>query len=129
MTPTVTEWIEKAEVDFEAASILAQSRSLRQSDTICYHCQQCIEKYLKALLQHNQDYVPKTHNLVALLDELVDQFPLLEAHRESCLDLSRYSTVFRYPGLCTSREDAKLALRECAGMRSEVRRYLGLEQL
>lgn len=45
MMPTTIEWIEKAEEDFEAASILAQSRSERQLNTICFHCQQSAEVF------------------------------------------------------------------------------------
>jgi len=35
-------------------------------DTICFHAQQCVEKYLKALLTSTHTDFPKTHDLIEL---------------------------------------------------------------
>ena len=32
-------------------------------DAVCFHCQQCAEKYLKARLQQDRIVFGKTHNL------------------------------------------------------------------
>lgn len=34
---------------------------------ICFHCQQAVEKFLKAWLAHNGINIPRTHNLSELL--------------------------------------------------------------
>ncbi len=72
MKKLTAEWVMKAEVDFEAARELAGAKR-RLHDGVCFHCQQCAEKYLKALLEEQGLAVPKTHNLVSLL-------PLLQPH-------------------------------------------------
>ena len=59
--------IRKANSDYVAAASLIGDDSELHSDIIAFHCQQCIEKYLKAfLIYHDVDY-PKTHNLELLL--------------------------------------------------------------
>jgi len=43
-------WIKKAENDLVAAEHLLTARPHTPYDTICFHAQQCAEKYLKAFL-------------------------------------------------------------------------------
>ena len=56
----VNRWIEKAEKD-----LLTVERELSfenpVTDTVCFHCQQAVKKYLKAFLVHHQVYFTKTH--------------------------------------------------------------------
>ena len=74
-------WIAKAEADYEAAKTLVRSRKKGLPDVVCYHCQQSVEKYLKAYLTFRRVQFPKTHDLEKLLD-LVQSFdPLAEAAR------------------------------------------------
>jgi len=44
------EWVRKAEGDWQVANHEAAEAS-PVNDAVCFHCQQCAEKYLKALLQ------------------------------------------------------------------------------
>jgi HEPN domain-containing protein len=46
----VREWVEKAENDIETAALVLRAGSRCPVDTVCFHAQQCVEKYLKALL-------------------------------------------------------------------------------
>jgi HEPN domain-containing protein len=60
-------WVRKAEEDVQAARTLAAaSPPLR--DIVCFHCQQAVEKYLKAMLQELGVAFPKTHDLELLVD-------------------------------------------------------------
>ncbi|MBL8878496.1 MAG: HEPN domain-containing protein [Phycisphaerales bacterium] len=80
------EWIAKAEEDFEAAEKLAKSRRATLAAVIGFHSQQCVEKYLKARLLELDAPVPRTHDLVALIAELVkweSPFALIEPHARS----------------------------------------------
>ena len=45
-------------------------------DTVSYHCQQCVEKYLKALLIHRNVDFPRTHDLVVLFNLLRKEISL-----------------------------------------------------
>ena len=49
MNPLTLEWEQKAEGDYAAAQWLQQATNLIH-DAICFHAQQCIEKYLIRLL-------------------------------------------------------------------------------
>ncbi len=48
MGDVVHEWIEKAEEDFRVALSLRRLRRHPAHNSVCFHSQQCIEKYLKA---------------------------------------------------------------------------------
>src|SRR5207244_8356598 len=63
------EWIEKAEADLEAAGHLAPNAAsnIRLREIVGFHCQQAVEKYLKALLTFYQVEFPKTHNIQRLM--------------------------------------------------------------
>jgi HEPN domain-containing protein len=46
----LAEWVNKAEADYQSAVALHRRRKAPLPDIVCYHCQQCVEKYLKAYL-------------------------------------------------------------------------------
>jgi len=56
MKPLTCEWVAKAEGDFATASREIRVRKSPNYDAVCFHAQQCAEKYIKALLQ--EDEVP-----------------------------------------------------------------------
>lgn len=62
----VQKWILKAQSDFKTAKdeILMKDPA---TDAICFHCQQSVEKYLKAFLTFYKIRVGKTHNLALLI--------------------------------------------------------------
>jgi HEPN domain-containing protein len=63
----VTRWVEKAEHDLRNAEYVSGLTEDCPTDTVCFHCQQCAEKYLKALLVWRNVAFPRTHDLVVLL--------------------------------------------------------------
>ena len=67
------------------------------TDAVCFHSQQCAEKYLKALLVMRRIDFPKTHDLEALAARLRNgEKPRLSP--DDLARLKRYATVTRYPG-------------------------------
>jgi HEPN domain-containing protein len=50
MNGLVTEWVQKAQGDFNVARRELRVRRLPNYDACCFHAQQCAEKYLKAFL-------------------------------------------------------------------------------
>jgi HEPN domain-containing protein len=50
MKPLTREWIDKAEGDFATARREIRIRKAPNYDAVCFHAQQCVEKYLKARL-------------------------------------------------------------------------------
>lgn len=95
----INEWIDKAEGDYEVA--LREYKSKKKKRTyyiIAFHCQQTIEKLLKALLLCHKINFPKTHDLLKLLYLLKNKDTFLLAIRPELSDLSPYAIDFRYPG-------------------------------
>ncbi len=65
------EWIDKAEGDFATGLRESRVRKDPNYDSVCFHAQQCVEKYLKGKLQEETIKFPKTHDLEKLLDLLL----------------------------------------------------------
>jgi HEPN domain-containing protein len=40
------EWVEKAESDYDQANLSMYAAEVPIRDGVCFHCQQCAEKYL-----------------------------------------------------------------------------------
>jgi len=57
-------WIVFADRDLEAAKGLLENEYV--ANIVLFHCQQCIEKCLKAILEEHGKQVPKIHSVVRL---------------------------------------------------------------
>ncbi len=82
MKPATLEWIEKAEGDFATMEREYRARKRQNYDSLCFHAQQCVEKYLKARMIEAGIEFPKIHILAKLLDLVLPVEPLWEAYRE-----------------------------------------------
>jgi len=101
----IKEWIWKADGDFEAATTLFKSgKKKKVLYVIAFHCQQALEKYLKALLICRGIKPLKTHDLIQLLNMVTKKDPFLIAVEKDLHILNPFSVAFRYPG-----EDIELA--------------------
>ena len=78
MKPLTSEWVAKAEGDFATMLREVRVRKAPNYDAVCFHAQQCVEKYLKARLQEADCPFGRTHNLSALLDLLLPIEPSWE---------------------------------------------------
>ena len=66
-------------------------------DGVLVHCQQCIEKNLKAIIQKKYGVISKEHNLVKLLEVLYLQgYPELKKYKCLCRDLKDFYFSRRY---------------------------------
>jgi HEPN domain-containing protein len=111
--------------------VLAQqgSRSaIAVHDGVCFHCQQCAEKYLKALLEESGLSIVKTHDLDVLLTDLAPGHPTLRAMRRGLLFLSDFAVDTRYPGNDATKRQAVAALRWSERVRKEARRLLRIRE-
>jgi HEPN domain-containing protein len=121
----VREWVEKAENDLKNAALTLRAGKEAPTDTIAFHAQQCIEKYLKALLTFRGIDFPKIHDIAELVAKVDPDFPLglsVEEQRR----LTAYGTVTRYPGDYepVSLAEARRAVALARRVRKEVRRAL-----
>ncbi len=126
MKTATREWIRCAEEDCDVAAALLRRRTKTAANSIGFHCQQCLEKYLKAGLEEAGMNVPKTHDLVVLLQLLLPTKPLWVAFAPALRRLNDYAVKFRYPGHLATKADARQALKACRSIRGDVRLSLGL---
>jgi HEPN domain-containing protein len=128
MKAATREWVSCAEEDFDVATALMRRRTKTAANSIGFHCQQCVEKYLKARLEEGALMAPKTHDLVALLQLLLAAEPLWASFAPALRSLNDYAVRFRYPGHVATRSDARHALKICRSIRGDIRLSLGLPQ-
>jgi HEPN domain-containing protein len=126
MKQTAAEWIEKAEGDFATMQRESRARKNPNHDAICFHAQQCAEKYLKARLSEADIQFGKVHDLVALLDHILTVQPDWEVFREDLAYLSDFAVSFRYPGESANKESALDAVKRCRFFRKIARSSLGM---
>ena len=124
------QWVEKAENDLINAEHTLKLKKNCPFDTVCFHAQQCAEKYLKALLVYRSIEFLKNHNL-RLLMQLIPAEVALGLDRKSVIGLTRYAIDARYPGDWEplTREEAKQAVAIARKVREAVRARLPKEVL
>ena len=80
-------------------------------DVVAFHCQQSIEKILKAFLVSRNVEFEKVHDLGYLLDQCASADGDFESLRESVEPLTLFAVTFRYPGPADpTRQDVESAL-------------------
>lgn len=127
MKPITAEWVAKDEGDFAAVEREARARKNPNYNGLCFHAQQCAEKYLKALLCEADVTFPRIHFLPALLDLSPSLSRSWEGYREDLTYLSNFAVIYRYPGEASDRESALDARRRCRRIRQAAREALELE--
>ncbi|MGQ9627678.1 MAG: HEPN domain-containing protein [Anaerolineae bacterium] len=105
------EWIDKAEEDYQVAITLVRRRKNPVPNAVCFHCQQCVEKYLKAFLVQRGITFPKTHDLLELQKLCLSEDPSFEFIGDLLDCLNPYSVEFRYPGEGATPEEARSAVK------------------
>jgi HEPN domain-containing protein len=107
-------WISKADSDLATADLLVKAGG--PFDTACYHAQQAIEKYLKAIIAFSGAAIPRTHNLEELGDRATEAIPTLALDADELAEITPYAVELRYdpdfwPDLETAREALSAARR------------------
>jgi len=91
-------------------------------DAICFHAQQCVEKYLKAWLTEQGVDFPKTHDLEALAKLCLPFLPELQSLMDDLRFLTSFAVEIRYPGILTSKPDAEHCFHIALKGRNVLRR-------
>ena len=126
----VQEWVEKAENDLKNAAHTLKMGADCPTDTVCFHAQQCVEKYLKAFLVLKGKDFPRTHDiseLTALLPGGLKVVLAVEDERR----LTSYATMVRYPGSSTPilLSEARSAVDTARRVRRQIRGLLPQQAL
>ncbi len=90
-------WLQKAATDLRAAQHdLAALPPLL--DDAAFHCQQAVEKCIKAFLMWHGVPFRKTHSLEELGEQCLDIDPTLLELVDRAVPLTEFAWKFRYPG-------------------------------
>jgi len=92
----VNAWLKKAENDLRTAEYI-MTMDDPPYDTVCFHAQQCAEKYIKGFLTFHEIDFPKTHSIEDLVLLCEDIVPSLESEIGDVEVLSIYAVETRYP--------------------------------
>ncbi|RCK75049.1 MAG: hypothetical protein ANABAC_1766 [Anaerolineae bacterium] len=128
MNDLTDEWVNKAENDFAAAEVTLYAQKGPITDAVCFHSQQCAEKYLKAFLQENRIRFEKTHVLAYLLDlclTLDEDFKIIAT---DLAELDSYGVAIRYPGTNLTPDYAFRAFETARRVRAFIRGKLNLAE-
>ena len=125
MKPATREWVDKAEADYAVALLLRPSRQKHSRDIVCFHLQQCVEKYLKARLTEAAISFPRIHDRERLLDLVAPAEPLWLALRPSLAKITDYAVEIRYPGREATAAETRWLIR-ATSLRLQMRNSLGL---
>ncbi|MCC6630352.1 MAG: HEPN domain-containing protein [Chloroflexi bacterium] len=120
-------WVEKAEGD-DRVALREHASDQPVYDAVCFHAQQCVEKYLKAVCVEAGLTVERTHDLAYLHQATPELWPDLAPLGPALASLSVYAVAARYPGVNASPREASEAVATMAAARSVLRAVLGLAE-
>jgi HEPN domain-containing protein len=89
-------WLIKAKHDLDTAKLVSVNLP-EYGDTIAFHCQQAIEKTLKAYLIFLEMEFKQVHDLGYLLNLIITHDEAMETYYPEVDEISRYAVQIRYP--------------------------------
>jgi len=92
----IRQWIRKGDHDLGTAK-LTYLHIPEYLDTVTFHCQQAVEKYLKAYLIFQSSIFRFSHDLICLLDLITLKDSDFESYYDSLSELQGYAVGVRYP--------------------------------
>ncbi len=119
-------WIQKAEHDLGTA-ILIFNNIPDYYDTLGFHCQQAVEKFLKAYLTKNSIKFKPRHNLSYLLD-LISQYEIIDENMYNKTDkLEQYAVELRYPDVVIypTKTEIEELVRDTIEIINIIRNWIG----
>jgi HEPN domain-containing protein len=92
----VRQWLTRAQVDWQTVEILT-AHGDSPGESICFHCQQYVEKLLKAFLTQQSIEAPKTHDLRRLVQLALTRAPEISRLAAAADLLTEHAVAMRYP--------------------------------
>jgi len=115
-------WIEFADRDLALAEHTAKTMWPIPYEIVCYHCQQFVEKYLKAFLVSKGQEPPYIHDLAKLAALCETENPDFGQIKQKCIILTEYGVQPRYPSYMEIiKEDMDRALHFATDIKTFMR--------
>jgi len=123
----INQWIVKGDHDLGTAKV-TYLHIPEYLDTVTFHCQQAVEKYLKAYLLFHSVSFKFTHDLVYLLDLITPKDNDFEMYYDSVSELQGYAVEIRYPNesIYLSNEKVETAILIAKTIRDVVTQKMSL---
>jgi len=104
----VGEWINSAQEDLGSIELMSRIPYLAIT---CYHCQQAVEKILKAYLIANTGKPPEhKHDLIIFLKQCTKYSADFDQFNKICANISTFATIRYPPNKTITEENMKLTI-------------------
>ncbi len=125
----ILEWINKADHDLGSAKIIYLHLP-DYFDTIAFHCQQAVEKYIKAILVHRDIVFDRSHDLIYLLELLPEAIHVTTEQFRKAASLSGLSVQIRYPNktIYLTKEELEEAIAISLEFRAFAMEQIGINE-
>lgn len=126
-TEDIKKWIIKGDHDLGTAKI-TYLHIPEYLDTVTYHCQQAVEKYLKAYLIFQSITFRFSHDLIYLLDLISQKDSDFESYYDIVSELQGYAIEIRYPNetIYLSKEKVENAIIIAKSVREFVTKKMNI---
>ena len=121
----IQDWIEKAHKDLKAAQVLFENDC--GNEIVAFHCQQAVEKALKALILYYFSSLESGHSLIYLCKKVSEKEPKFADLIKDCALLNGYYTETRYPNenqIIVTNEEANTCIDIASNILSSVNKIL-----
>ena len=117
----IKQWIIKGDHDLGTAKI-TYMHIPEYLDTVTFHCQQAVEKYLKSYLIFQSTEFRLTHDLIYLLDMITHKDSDFDSYYDLVSELQGYAIEIRYPNetIFLSNEKVEKAMAIAKDVRAFV---------
>jgi len=123
----IRQWISKGDHDLGTAKI-TYLHIREYLDTVTFHCQQAVEKYLKAYLIFQSTVFRFTHDLIYSLDLITQKDIDFENYYDTLSEIQGYAVEIRYPNetIYISKEKVENAMIIAKEVREFVTRKMNI---
>jgi HEPN domain-containing protein len=124
---TAKQWIIKGDHDLGTAKV-TYLHIPEYLDTVTFHCQQAVEKYLKSYLIFKLIPFRFVHDLIYLLELIVPIDPDFETYFDNISELQSYAVEVRYPNemIFLSNDKVENAMRIAKEIRTLITGKMGI---
>lgn len=123
----IRQWIIKADHDLGTAKV-TYLHIPEYLDTVTFHCQQSVEKYLKAYLIYLEIRFQFSHDLIYLLDLISQKDTDFKHFYDQLSELQSYAIEVRYPNetIYLTNDKVKDSISISKNIREFVMKKIGL---
>ena len=127
-TEIIKKWIEKGDHDLGTAMI-THKYIPKYKDTIAFHCQQSVEKYLKGYVFYLGLPIRRTHDLIFLIEQIDEKEKITKKWFDAALELQDFAVEIRYTDqiIELSDKDIETAINISKEFRSMVLEKLKID--